>query len=91
MITTYKFPLRIGPNAITLPVANEIVHVGEDPSGNGQLCAWVRLDNSDLPVWNRQIFVCGTGQPCPHPREAKHVGSVVQRPFIWHVYAENAM
>ena len=91
MITTFKFPLNLGHNTLLLPVANEIVHVGEDPSGNGQLCAWVRLDDVDVPTWQRQIVVCGTGHPCPPPHAAKHVGSVTMRPYIWHVYAENAL
>ena len=82
MKTIHKFPIRTTDKQIITGQFHEITHAGLDP--NGSLCVWAEID-LDQQEHHLTIFVIGTGNTMPdYPM--RHIGSVVQGPFVWHVY-----
>lgn len=70
----------------TMPVMCEIVHVGPDPSNPEDyktVCLWAIVQESY--VQNKTFAIVGTGYPIPE-RATKYIGSVVIKPFAWHVF-----
>lgn len=58
-----------------------------------ELCLWAEVpSNTDVQHKNWHIYVVGTGNPMPDPSDPllglKHIGTVQQAPFVWHVYCE---
>jgi hypothetical protein len=90
MDTIYKFPFEITDmQEIEMPMAAQIIHVGLDPSGTP--CLWAEVDPT-APATHRKIAVIGTGNPLDFGHDytsARHLGSLVQGPFVWHVYEVN--
>ena len=86
MKTIYKYELKLTDyQIIATPCAgnSQPLHVGFDP--NGQLYVWCLVETHSNLTENHVIFIVGTGNPIPI--EAKiHLGSVVQGPFVWHVF-----
>jgi len=86
MKTVYKYELQLTDyQRITVPCAglSDILQVGLDPKG--QLCIWCLVQTHATLTETYDIFIVGTGNPVPN--EAKiHLGSVVQGPFVWHVF-----
>lgn len=88
MNTVYKYPLReaIGNvNAIGMPEGAKIIHVGLDP--NGACCLWAEVNTLRFLV-QRKFVIVGTGHSLDDPifDPSKHVGSLVDAPFVWHIY-----
>ena len=89
--TIWKFPL--GPSAAAVhgfPLSQEIfgvpwgayfVHVGQDP--NSDWCLWAEVDRSNMRT-SLKVFVIGTGHEVPEG--ATYLASIVDGPFVWHVY-----
>jgi hypothetical protein len=82
----WKFPL--GTMAVlSAPASAKVVLVALD-SATDQPAIWLEVDQ-DLPKVERIFGIYGTGHSIegnggfPSPL---HVGSVVQAPFVWHVY-----
>ena len=80
--TVWKFPLAPGRGTIQLPLFSTILHVDLDP--DNAICLWAEVfpDNAKR---TRTFDVLGTGHAVPS--NAKHVGSVRDAPFMWHVYS----
>ncbi|AHJ10769.1 hypothetical protein P106B_86 [Rhizobium phage vB_RglS_P106B] len=90
MKTIYKYPLEIADyNTILIPGGYEylkIVHVGRDPYGTP--CIWAEVDTA-YPTMPVTAYIVGTGHPLPNPEQLRvpqHIGSFVERVFVWHVY-----
>jgi hypothetical protein len=82
----WKFPL--GTMAVlSAPASAKVVLVALDPATD-QPAIWLEVDQ-DLPKVERIFGIYGTGHSIegnggfPSPL---HVGSVVQPPFVWHIY-----
>ena len=83
MKTIYKYPLMIKDLQIVMMHSpGEILKVG---SQNGQVCIWALAD-SDAPIIECKIAICGTGLSCPYPIE-QHLGTVIIGGFVWHVFS----
>lgn len=82
----WKFPLE-SETIIDLPRDAQVRLAGLDPAG-GRCCLWIEL-NPDAPREPRFFALYGTGQEIdgdfPSPM---HVGSIIDRPFVWHVYED---
>lgn len=86
--TIYKYPLQVTDlQSVSLPEGWKFVHVGLDPDGELALWAWV---NPETPLSVQVIVnIFGTGNPIPplaSDETYEHLGSVVQGPFMWHVF-----
>jgi hypothetical protein len=82
--TIYKYPLRVTDDQhIQLPSKAVILSVGLDPVGD--LCLWALVDQVAKHFDVRRVVICGTGKPCNENRD-DYVASVVQGPFVWHVF-----
>ena len=83
--TVWKFPLYITDTQfVRMPDGAEILHVDLQ---DGLMCLWAKVD-PDASEVDRRIHVSGTGNPCPD--DARHVGSVLMPPLVWHVWEDAA-
>jgi len=48
------------------------------------VCLWYETVNSPVNPRDCTIFVVGTGNPVPS--KATYVDSVIDGPFVWHIY-----
>lgn len=83
MKKVFKYPFHVTTSStVYIPHGSPLRHVGLDPTGTP--CVWAEVDPDAKPA-PVQLFVVGTGHPIP--KEAvRHLGSFVQKPFVWHVY-----
>lgn len=81
MKTIWKYEVGLGQTTITIPVGSIIVSAGLDPATGG-LAVWAEVE-SDSPTETLEITVAGTGKKRPR---GSFVGSVMQGPFMWHIY-----
>ena len=83
MITIHKYEINIADElSVTLPKDAEILHLGLDP--NGDVCIWAKV-NTDNPMVELPLLVFGTGHNIPDNAK-RHLGSVLQRFFVWHIF-----
>lgn len=83
--TIWKFPLEItDAQTVRLPKGAEVLKVDRDPVGD--LSVWAHVDPA-AETEDRLLHIVGTGNPMPTAvGPAEHVGSVVDSPFVWHVF-----
>jgi len=90
----WKFPIAIGPiTTISIPSSDEdhphkplAVLAGLDPATGGP-ALWIELD-PDAPRVDRHFVVRGTGHPIDE--DEIHVGSLIDRNFVWHIYERHS-
>ena len=72
---------------IEVPVGATALSAGLDPQG--KLCVWMLL-HPEYSKERRRIYVRGTGHDCSDVIEkgARFVGTVVQPPYVWHVFID---
>jgi hypothetical protein len=81
----FKARLRVGAvvaQMVPMPASAQILHVGLD--GQGVPCLWYTTNGEENI--NREVVVAGTGQEF-NPGSKKHIGSVTEGPYVWHVFA----
>lgn len=77
----FKYPLTIGTSLeIGFPVGAMPVLVGMQKD---QPTLWMRFQKDAPPVELRRFIVVGTGHL--FGATAKHIGSMQDGPFVWHV------
>jgi len=69
------------PTAVLLPLDSKVVHVAMQ---NGAMCLWEEHAEPPGRSLERQYAVHGTGHAIPEGRS--YVGTVLDPPFVWHVY-----
>lgn len=92
----YKYPLDLNaPSyedgyAVDLPDGATLLHVDQDPAhtaGTGHLAVWADVDTEADPERRVPLVVLSTGHPMPNGIDASsHLGSVVDGPYVWHVF-----
>lgn len=86
MLTVYKYPLPLTDTyTLTIPQPAQIIHTGLDPIGS--LCIWAVVDPASTEWIQHTLHVIGEGTPFPDDPRI-HLGSVLQEPFIWHVFRD---
>ena len=70
---------------ISMPENSKIIHAGLDP--NSTPCFWAEVQTEEKLVIER-VYILGTGNPFPALQfgHLNHVGSFIERCFVWHVY-----
>lgn len=85
----FKYPLQVAPiNLLQLPKESKIIHVAiQMPAG---ICLWCEVPRPDdiHDVEERKIVVYGTGHEIPDSLKVEHLGTVMDGPYVWHVYEE---
>jgi len=78
----WKFPLKLvnGRQPIKMPAGATPLHVAMQ---DGVPCIWAYLD-SENPKEPRGFAVIGTGHEIP--RDALHIGTCMDRCFVWHIF-----
>lgn len=79
--TVFKYPISRA-RATRLCLSGPIVHIGLQDDGVERLMVWAEA-NVHQPK-TRIFEVFGTGHTVPE--EAEHVCSVIDGPFVWHIY-----
>lgn len=83
MKAVWKFPvLSTGPMWIDVPDAAKIIMVDRDPA-TGLIAFWAEVDTQATMV-PRHFEVVGTGRGIS--ADAEHVGSVIIKDLVWHLY-----
>ena len=80
-----KYELRlVDLQSVPIPCGAEVLHVGVQ---NGDIYVWCLCDpqQKNVPM---KFFIYGTGHDIKEP-DIKHVGTVFQRSFVWHIFMEN--
>jgi hypothetical protein len=78
--------VKDGPIVVsTMTLGDEIVHFGRK---DGDLCVWAVVDTitRGRPHTGRTFRFRGTGHPVQHHEQ--HVGTIVEEPFVWHLFEE---
>lgn len=79
--TVWKWRLRIDDTQVlNMPKGAKVLWVAMQ---DGRACLWAEVDEY-APVEKRRIEIRGTGHPLPAPID--YLGSVIQGPFVWHIY-----
>jgi hypothetical protein len=82
----WKFPLDVTKiTQLTIPPAymdTPVRMAGLDPADGGP-AIWIEFDQSH-PRLPRYFRIHGTGEPVENGEV--HVGSMIDRSFVWHVY-----
>lgn len=82
MKTVYKYQITPGGiTTISMPDGAKIVHVGVDWIGS--VCMWAYVDTQQ-PSVDRKFIITGTGHELGDVE--RYVGTVIQRPFVWHIW-----
>jgi hypothetical protein len=83
MQTVWKYYLRLEDDSqIIMPYGAEPLFVGMQDGG---LCVWMKVDTQAKKIAH-MFHVRGTGHPMGDAAGAKHIGSVFDRQFVWHVF-----
>jgi len=87
MQTIYKYVLYLTDlQSVTMPEGARILSAALDPSGH--MCLWAAVDTNKMYV-SRHIRIVGTGNPSPVDlKECTFIASVVDGPFVWHIFEE---
>lgn len=83
--TIWKFLLLLTDSqSLSMPENAQLLSVQLQ---DGAICLWA-LVNPDLPVESRTFEIHGTGKPihCDTGILRRYIGTVQQRPFVWHVF-----
>lgn len=78
MRRVFKWPLDLRATGQQIG-GGPVVLVGEQ---DGELTVWT--EEGMEPPYDRVVAVFGTGHTIPE--DAKHLGSALMPPFVWHVY-----
>lgn len=80
----YEIPVDDQWHGSTMPLPAQIVHAASQ--SRGVVCLWAEVAPDSTESAVRAFRVFGTGQPIPEG--AVYVGSALDGPYVWHVYAE---
>lgn len=80
----YKYPLKtVEHQRVAIQAAGRGVLAAGLDVLDGRICLWAEVD-PDLPTIIYNVFIIGTGQTIP--TDCHYVGTVFDRPYVWHVY-----
>jgi hypothetical protein len=91
MSVIYKYPFSASSGVLEVPFGDDdqVVLTGTDPATGNAITVWVQHDSIPIPGSHRsrmfQVF--GTGHIIPVVGWV-HVGSFINTPFVWHIFAE---
>lgn len=83
MTEIWKFPLRI-TDVQTVSMPHDAV-VLTAQFQRGVLCLWAIVD-STIVLQPQQVWIIGTGQPCPDLFDKFHVATVQDGDLVWHIF-----
>lgn len=83
MRTIWKYELEITDHQ-QIKMPGPAVPMAVMKQGN-RVCLWAEVDPS-LKDNIYEVFIVGTGRPVPQFSNAKYTGSVIDGPFVWHVW-----
>jgi hypothetical protein len=74
-------------NRLTLQGFAKLIHVDRDTREPDAIALWFIVNDELRPSEVRTFHIVGTGHPVP--ARTKHVGSVIMKPYAWHVFEES--
>lgn len=85
--SVWKFPMAfptLDREGITMPGGSKVLHVAFQ---HRVLTLWALVEES-APTVIRRFAVVGTGHTALSPQQGSYVGTVLDDPFVWHVFEE---
>jgi hypothetical protein len=83
--TIWKFPLKVtGYQVVQMPLEYKILSVGVCP--NKGVCLWAEVNAHNFENTNVEVVLIGTGHGLADEVVPNFVGTVIQNPYVWHVY-----
>ncbi|KQR37758.1 hypothetical protein [Deinococcus sp. Leaf326] len=80
----YKYPLTpLDEASVTVLTLPSFALPRMAAMQNGELCLWIQVDPDSAPL-ERAFEVFGTGQPLP--LYATYIATVLNGPFVWHIF-----
>lgn len=76
-------PMVPSPQTVRMPFGAKPLHVDLDTRDESKIAVWFEC-NPDADQVGVPLWIVGTGHEIPGTTQ--HLGSVVHRPFAWHVY-----
>jgi hypothetical protein len=82
--TIWKYPIYFGAQTteLDMPMGAKVIAAAMQDNVP-TVWAWV---DPERPVVRRRIAIVGTGLGAPEYDEAEHVATVLDGPFVWHVF-----
>lgn len=86
MVHKYAVPIDDPPREIMMPWPSRILHVGvqKHPQAQGHIMFWAEVERAGPGSQLRRFIVRGTGHYVPPDAEWR--GTVMDDPFVWHLY-----
>lgn len=81
----YEFPIDRIAGDVEMPEGARIIHV--DQQREMVATWWAEIPDPTAPLVARTFVVVGTGHTIPGDG-LTHVGTVLDGPFVWHLYEE---
>ena len=82
MTRVFKYAIEHGRTTIGMPEGSTVVHVAMQDK---HVTLWAEVTDGGQPEL-REFLIVGTGQTIPDRVPFQHVGTVMDGPFVWHVY-----
>lgn len=83
-MTIHKYPLPVPRCSLELPAGAKILHVAMK---DDRPCLWVLVDPTG-PGETRRFLIYGTGTEIPDLQNKEYVATVLDDPYVWHVFEE---
>lgn len=81
----WKFPFKLQMNfGLTMPQGAETIHVDIDHK-TGHPCIWAIVDPKRLQE-KRLFFIVGTGFEFLYGSFRKHIGTIQDGDYVWHIF-----
>jgi hypothetical protein len=86
----WKFHIPLDDDStVEMPRYAQVLHVGLDPAdppgSHARIAVWAYV-LTDQPLWPHRFHVRGTGHEVSPARWRQYVGTVIDTPFVWHVF-----
>jgi hypothetical protein len=85
----YKYELKwsADPQEVTMPLTTRVVHFDAQ---HGQPTIWVLTEPDDTLV-TETFVIRATGEIVGDPRVWMYVGTVLEGPYVWHLFQKNKL
>ena len=84
IVHKYKLGLIGGAQSLGLPIGAEVVHFDMQ---EGKPMLWVLVE-TPARLEERVFHIVGTGHWLPEGQALTYIGTTMDPPFVWHLFAE---
>lgn len=89
-MTIYKYEFQ-ARDKVEIPThkLEKILHFDAPYPGSGKLCMWAIVNpDTDHEHDEHTFYIVGIGHDMPFDKSLEHLATVMDGPFIWHIFRE---